>query len=125
MDPTEEIYLLVEKSIDAAFEEKFLFNLYIYVKTSKFTRRDVTNFIESPTAASISSIVDELEMYIAGKDKIAKEAYGHLSKPKARKIKDYLYKILTDAWKYEKERRPGRKPGSTNKRKRKSGLAHK
>lgn len=116
MDPTEEIYILVEKAIDASFEGKFLFNLYTYVKTSKFTRRDVTVFIESPTAASISTIVNELELYIGGKDKFAKEAYGHLSKPNARKIKDYLYKILTDAWKYERERRPGRKPGTKNKR---------
>jgi len=124
MEPTEEIYVLVEKSIDAAFDGKFLFNLYTYVKSSKFTRREVTAFIESPTAVSISNIVLELELYIKGKDKIAKEAYGHLSKPQARKIKDYLYKILTDAWKYEKERRPGRKPGTTIK-KRKSGIAHK
>lgn len=124
MEPTEEIYVLVEKSIDAAFDGKFLFSLYPYVKTSKFTRRDMTAFIESPTAASVSTIVNELELYIAGKDKVAKEAYGHLSKPQARKIKDYLYKILTDAWKYEKERRPGRKPGTKNRQK-KSGIAHK
>jgi hypothetical protein len=124
METTQEIYVLVEKSIDAAFDGKFLFNLYTYVKSSKFTRRDMTDFIESPTAASISTIVTELELYITGKDKIAKEAYGHLSKPNARKIKDYLYKILTDAWKYEKERRPGRKPGTKNK-KRKSAIANK
>lgn len=116
MDPTEEIYILVEKAIDASFEGKFLFNFYTYVKSSKFTRREVTTFIESPTAASISTIVTELELYLNGKDKVAKEAYGHLSKPSARKIKDYLYKILTDAWKYERERRPGRKPGTKNKR---------
>jgi len=125
MDPTEEIYILVEKSIDAAFDDKFLFNLYTYVKTSKFTRKDMSAFIESPTAISLSNIVNELELYIKGKDKIAKEAYGHLSKPKARKIKDYLYKILEDAWKYEKERRPGRKPGTKNKRRQKSGISHK
>lgn len=118
MEPSEEIYVLVEKSIDAAFDGKFLFNLYSYVKTSNFTRREMTAFIDSPTAASISTIVTELDLYIAGKDKFSKEAYGHLSKPNARKIKDYLYKILTDAWKYEKERRPGRKPGTKNKRKR-------
>jgi hypothetical protein len=125
MEPTDEIYLLVEKSIDAAFDGKFLFNLYTYVKSSKFTRRDMTAFIESPTAESISNIVTELELYIKGKDKIAKEAYGHLSKPNARKIKDYLYKILEDAWKYEKERRPGRKPGTKNGRKRVAGTPNK
>jgi len=124
METTEELYVLVERSIDAAFDGKFLFNFYNYVKASKFTRREVTAFIESPTAANVSSIVTELELYIKGKDKISKEAYGHLTKPTAKKIKDYLYKILTDAWKYEQERRPGRKPGTKN-RKRKSAITNK
>jgi len=124
MEHTEELYVLVERAIDAAFEGKFLFNLYTYVKTSKFTRRDMTEFIESSTAANVASVVTELELYIKGKDKISKEAYGHLSKPTARKIKDYLYKILTDSWKYEQERRPGRKPGSKT-RKRKSTILSK
>lgn len=122
MEPTEEIYFLVEKSIDAAFEGKFLFNLYTFVKVSNFTRRDVTAFIESPTASSLSDIVTDLDEYIKGKNSTIKEAYGHLPKPKARKIRDYLYKILEDAWKYERERRPGRKPGSKN---RKSRIANK
>ena len=51
----------------------------------------------------------ELEGYIKGGDKTLREAYGHIPKPKARKIRDYLYSILEDAWQYEKERRPGRK----------------
>ena len=29
-----------------------------------------------------------------------REGYGHIPKPQARKIKDYLYAILEDAWKY-------------------------
>ena len=124
MEHTEELYVLVERAIDAAFDGKFLFNLYSYVKTSKFTRRDMTEFIESSTAANVASVVTELELYIKGRDKISKEAYGHLSKPTARKIKDYLYKILTDSWKYEQERRPGRKPGSKT-RKRKSTILSK
>lgn len=124
MEPTEELCTLVERAIDAAFDGKFLFNLYNYVKASKFTRRDVTAFIESSTAANVSNLVLELELYLKGRDKISKEAYGHLSKPQARKIKDYLYKILTDSWKYEKERRPGRKPGTKNK-KRKSAIYNK
>jgi|TARA_R100000084_G_C4631253_1_gene138463 hypothetical protein len=124
MEPTDELYTLVERAIDAAFEGKFLFNFYTYVKSSKFTRREVTTFIESSTAANVSNTVLELELYIKGRDKFSKEAYGHLSKPTARKIKDYLYKILTDAWKYEQERRPGRKPGTKN-RKRKSAITNK
>ena len=124
MEPPEDLCTLDERAIDAAFDGKFLFNLYNYVKASKFTRRDVTAFIESSTAANVSNLVLELELYLKGRDKISKEAYGHLSKPQARKIKDYLYKILTDAWKYEQERKPGRKPGSKNK-KRKSAITNK
>jgi len=41
------------------------------------------------------------------------EAYGHIPKPKARKIKDYLYGMLNDAWTYHAERKPGRKKKAT------------
>ena len=60
MEPTEELYPLVEKSIDAAFDGKYMFDLYTYVKSYKFTRRQVSKFIESTTAASISDTVLEL-----------------------------------------------------------------
>ena len=73
-------------------------------------------FIESTTAANLSFTVLELEYYIKGGDKQLREAYGHLPKPKARKIKEYLYSILDDAWRYHAERKPGRKLGSTIKR---------
>ena len=121
---TDELYYLVEKSIDDAFNEKFLFDLYVYVKLCEFKRAEIRDFIESSTAANLSSIVFDLELYIKGGDEISKQAYGHLSMPKARRAKDYLYKILTDAWKYEQERRPGRKPGTKNRRKR-TAVTHK
>ena len=41
-----------------------------------------------------------------------REAYGHLGKPKARKISKYLLKILQDAWQYEIDKRPGRRKTS-------------
>ena len=40
-----------------------------------------------------------------------------LGKPTARKIRDYLNKILTDAWKYQNDKRPGRRKGSKNRKK--------
>jgi len=42
-----------------------------------------------------------------------REAYGHLGKPSARKIKDYFNGILEDAQRYEKERRRGRRKTKT------------
>ena len=49
---------------------------------------------------------------IKGGDKTLKEAYGHIPKPKARKIKTYLYGILEDAWRYNHDKRRGRKKRS-------------
>ena len=46
-----------------------------------------------------------------------REAYNYLGKPTARKIRDYLNKILTDAWKYQNDKRPGRRKGSKNRKK--------
>lgn len=115
----EELYQLIERSIDLAMtEQKFLFKLYPYLKMNKWTRRQTNVFIESTTAANLNFTVLELEDYIKGGDKQLREAYGHISKPKARKIKDYLYSILEDAWQYHAERKPGRKLGSTLTKKR-------
>lgn len=116
----EDVYFVVEKAIDYVFANgKFTLNFYDYLKSNKATKRQVQEFIESPTAASINITVMDLEEYLVGgadnEHKQLREAYGHLSKPHARKIKNYLYKILEDAWKYEKEKKPGRKKKVTSK----------
>jgi len=101
---------LIERATDLAMtENKFLFQMYPYLRDNKWTRRDTNSFIESATAANLNFVVMELEDYIKGGDKTLREAYGHLGKPKARKIRDYLYGILEDAWQYHAERKPGRK----------------
>ncbi len=116
---TDELFTIVDRALDEAMlNGRFLFNMYSYLKNNKWTRRDTDKFIESSVAAEVSDTVEELAGYIKGGDKALKEAYGHIPKPKARKIKDYLYSILEDAWRYHHERKPGRKPGSKNKKKR-------
>ena len=80
MDNTWELLNIVERTIDSAFQGKQMLNMYEYLKSIKATKRDATEFIDSC-----------------------------LGKPEARKIKDYLYSILEDAWKYEQEKRPGRR----------------
>tara|TARA_R100001509_G_scaffold64307_1_gene35431 strand:- start:269 stop:622 length:354 start_codon:yes stop_codon:yes gene_type:complete len=110
----EEFYDLVERSIDCAFEEnKFYFKAYDYLKANKIKRKEISDFISSSTADTISQLCYDLDHYIKGgkstDHRFIREAYGHLGKPRARKIKDYLYKILQDAWQYEIDRRPGRK----------------
>ena len=37
------------------------------------------------------------------------DAYGHIPKPQARKIKNYLASIIEDAVRYSNDRKPGRK----------------
>jgi|TARA_B100000035_G_scaffold3909_1_gene3483 hypothetical protein len=113
----DEFYELVESAIDAAFEKNlFLFKAYHYFKYNKVKRREVQEFIDSTTAKNVALIISDLEAYIKGGSdsyhKQLKEAYGHLGKPKARKISKYLHDILKDAKQYEIDRRPGRKKRS-------------
>ena len=65
------------------------------------------------TPKEIADEVLELQEYIkGGKDNLhqqLREAYGHISKPQARKIKNYLAGILEDAVRYQYDRRPGRR----------------
>ena len=109
----EETYYDVEKAIELAFEGKFVIDFYQYLKVKKILKSEVDEFIESSTASEISDVVLELEEYIKGGDdnehKQIREGYHHIPKPQARKIKNYLYKILEDAWRYSRDKKPGRK----------------
>jgi hypothetical protein len=110
----DDIYLIVEKAIDYAFEEKkFLLKFYEYLQSTKTTGIQVKEFNESGTANELRQIIGELEGYIeGGKDnehKMLREAYGHLPKSEARKIKNYLNAILEDASQYERDKRRGRR----------------
>ena len=113
MDLVWEMNDIVERTVEYAFQGKYMFNMYDYLKQNKATKRDVQEFVDGSTARSMQLVIYDLEEYLeGGSDDVHKqlrEAYGHLGKPEARKIKDYLYKILEDAWKYEQEKRPGRR----------------
>tara|TARA_R100001509_G_scaffold75693_1_gene42347 strand:- start:345 stop:704 length:360 start_codon:yes stop_codon:yes gene_type:complete len=108
-----DIYDLVEHAIDNAFEGQMNLKFYNYLKDSKTKKHEIDSFIESTTASELSDLVVELEEYIKGGaddlHKQLREGYGHIPKPQARKIKDYLYGILNDAWRYSNDRRPGRR----------------
>ena len=113
----QEVYYDVEKSIDYAFEGKFVMKFYDYLKVRKTLKREVEEFISSETAQSISYMINDLEEYIKGgsdeQHKQLREGYGHISKPQARKIKTYLSGILEDAEKYNYEKRRGRRKKAT------------
>jgi hypothetical protein len=108
-----EINYDVEKAIDLAFEGQFVLKFYDYLKVRGTKKIEVEEFIQSSTVTEITSLIEDLNDYLeGGSDEIHKqlrEAYGHIPKPKARKIKNYLEEILEDAWKYNHDKRKGRR----------------
>tara|TARA_Y100000004_G_C8583361_1_gene273377 strand:- start:10 stop:363 length:354 start_codon:yes stop_codon:yes gene_type:complete len=108
-----DLYDTVEHTIDYAFDGKFMLNMYEYLKGVKATKKDAEEFLSSITAKEIKLLITDLDEYLeGGSDEMHKqlrEGYGHLGKPEARKIKNYLSGILEDALKYGQEKKPGRK----------------
>ena len=112
-DDFENVYELVEHAIEYAFEGKMQLKFYEFLKYRKTTKAEVDAFLHSSTAKELADEVVELKEYIrGGKDsehKQLREAYHHIPKPQARKIKNYLYSILDDARRYRNDRHPGRR----------------
>jgi len=112
----EEVNWIVERAIDEAFKnDRYVLNLYQYLKGANAKRKDATQFLSS--TSHIESMIEELRDYCSGGNKTLLEAYRHVGKRKARKIANYLEKIIQDAKDYEYDKRPGRRKGSKNKRK--------
>jgi hypothetical protein len=61
-----DIYDLVERAIDNAFEGQMNLKFYDYLKDSKIKKHEVDAFIDSTTANEISDLTEELEEYIKG-----------------------------------------------------------
>jgi hypothetical protein len=112
-----EVYGDVEKAIDYAFKGQYVLKFYDYLKIRGAKKVEVEQFIESPTAIEINNLIMDLDDYLeGGSDEIHKqlrEGYGHIPKPEARKIRNYLYNILEDASKYNHDKRPGRRKKQT------------
>ena len=113
VDDFETVYDMIEHAIELAFDGKMQLKFYDFLKYRKTRKAEIDSFVESSTAAEISEQVLELEEYIkGGKDnnhQQLREAYGHIPKPQARKIKAYLNNIVEDAVRYQHDRRPGRR----------------
>ena len=109
----EEVYYVLEESIELAFKGQFVVKLYEYFQVRGVTKAEADQFLNSSTAHEIGSLIVELGEYIkGGKDsnhQQLREAYHHIPKPQARKIRDYLACILEDAVRYSDDRRRGRK----------------
>ena len=112
-----DIYDLIEHAIEDAFRNRMNLKFYEYLKDNKIKKYEIDAFIESSAAVEISETVMDLEDYLEGGSddmhKQLREGYGHIPKPQARKIKTYLYGILEDAWRYSRDRKPGRRKKQT------------
>jgi hypothetical protein len=112
-----EIYFDVEKAIDLAFSGKYVLKFYDYLKIKNIKKVFIEEFIESPTAIELKDLIQDLSEYLDGgsdnQHKQLREGYGHISKPEARKIKDYLSSILEDAEKYNYDKRRGKRKKTT------------
>ena len=109
----EEVYYVLEESLELAFQGKFVVKLYEYFQSRGVTKAEADQFLNSSTANEIASLVVELDEYIKGGNdsdhKQLREAYHHIPKPQARKIRNYLACILEDALQYSNDKRRGRK----------------
>ena len=112
-DDFENVYELVEHAIEYAFEGKMQLKFYEFLKYRKTKKVEIDAFLHSSTAKELADEVLELKEYIKGgrdsEHQQLREAYGHISKPQARKIMNYLGGILEDAVRYQHDRRPGRR----------------
>ena len=109
-----DIYVAVDKAIDEAMTRgRFVLNLYQFAESLRLKRGDMTEFLHSSVAVEFKNLVLELDEYIKGghdnEHKQLREAYGHIPKPKARKMRNYFYAMIQDAYRYERDRKPGRK----------------
>ena len=112
-DDFENVYDLIEHAIEYAFDGKMTLKFYEFLKYRKTTKAEIDSFLQSSTAKELADEVLELKEYIKGgrdsNHQQLREAYGHIPKPKARKIMIYLGKILEDAVRYSNDRKPGRR----------------
>ena len=78
------------------------------------TKNEMTQFINSSTAAELSDLCNELDEYIKGgadsQHKQLREGYGHTPNH-VLENKELSLRDFEDAWRYERDKRPGRKNG--------------
>ena len=119
-DDFENVYDMIEHAIEYAFEGKMQLKFYEFLKYRKTKKVEIDAFLQSSTAKELADEVLELKEYIKGgrdsEHQQLREAYGHISKPQARKIMNYLGSILEDAVRYQHDRRPGRRKKGSKKR---------
>jgi hypothetical protein len=111
----------IEKAVDYAFSEnKFTINTFAYLKIKNLRRIDAQAILRSPTVKHIQETINDLDLYLQGgqedKTVYVRQAYGYLSKPDARKIRNYLDDVVEGVKKFIKDKNAKGKRTSTTKR---------
>ena len=111
----------IEKAVDYAFSEnKFTINTFAYLKVKKLRRVDAQAILNSSTVSHIQETIKDLDTYLkGGQDDSAvymRQAYGYLTKPDARKIRNYLYDVVEGVRNFIKDKNAKNKNGPTTKR---------
>ena len=113
VDDFETVYDMIEHALELAYQGKMQLKFYQFLEYRKTKKVEIDAFLQSSTANELANEVSDLQEYIKGgadnDHKQLREAYGHIPKPQARKIKNYLGSILEDAVRYQYDRRPGRR----------------
>ena len=109
-----DIYAAVDMAIDEVFShDRYVLNFYKLANSLRLKREDMVEFMNSNVATEVKELIYQLDEYIKGgrdsEHEQLREAYGNIPIPRARKIRSYMFRILEDAYRYERERRPGRK----------------
>jgi len=111
----ETLYDVVNEAINLVFsEDKCDLDFFVYLSSQKISRNDIKKFIDSYLYTSLVDQVNELSLYLID-NTLLKEAYEWMGEQRIIKTRDYLNKIIEDAKQYEKSKRPGRKPKTSNK----------
>jgi hypothetical protein len=115
-----DLSFMVEQVIDdALLRDVTTFKMYDYLKSNSTSGTQVNKFIESSTVSSLTTTIADLKIYLEGgqdsNHKQIREGYGHLGKPRARKIMGYFNSILKETMQYAANRKPGRKRKITDK----------
>ncbi len=104
----------VDRAIDEVFShDRYVLNLYQVATKLKLKHQVMREFLTGSVAQEVRELIYQLDEYIKGgrdsEHEQLREAYGNIPKPRARKIRSYMYKILEDAIRYERERKASSK----------------
>lgn len=110
-----------EKAVDYAFlENKFIINSFAYLKIKNLRRIDAQAILRSSTVRHIQDTINDLDLYLKGGQEdntvYVRQAYGYLSKPDARKIRNYLDGVVEGVKKFIKDKNAKGKRTTTTKR---------